>query len=513
MFSALPRENSSTKRGTPGKRTTPEARDYSKGWMRTRTWTDLEGALIAERYRLRTLVYAGRRQAEFLAVEAAAGEAGVPLSVSLFAGGPQEIDQELSRIAQAKQLQHPHVLAILDGGSCSLDGDSLLYVVTRAPEGTLAQRLANGPLAPVEVRGLLEDLLAALSYIHAQGLVYRSLALDTIVLIERRWKLGDLGDLHATGSFPSGAPPQASRYVPPEAASGAILPAWDIWTLGFILRDALGDPGEPAVVPAPFDAILRGCMDPDPATRLTLAGIGDLLRPHANPAPKILPPPLPAPRPPEAPAKKAIPSMALAGLAVLALSGLLWLIASRPPKSPPVPISARRTLPVALPNTEGAMHAGRPSPFSGKALESRPYPTALPAAAHPADLPTTTTAAAISKPLDSSAPPRKPPVETVSESGGSYEGLADFLSDQMDGHPTASGELFSSTSMSGAHRNLPLGTRVKVTNLENQRSAIVRINDRGAFRRGIVISVTRSVAAQLGFVSAGSARVRVEVLP
>lgn len=72
---------------------------------------------------------------------------------------------------------------------------------------------------------------------------------------------------------------------------------------------------------------------------------------------------------------------------------------------------------------------------------------------------------------------------------------------------TASGEMANPNAMTAAHRSLPFGTRVKVTNLRNGRSVTVRINDRGPFTRGRVIDVTRAAAGKLGFIRNGWAPV------
>lgn len=77
---------------------------------------------------------------------------------------------------------------------------------------------------------------------------------------------------------------------------------------------------------------------------------------------------------------------------------------------------------------------------------------------------------------------------------------------------TASGEYANPSAMTAAHRSLPFGTKVRVVNLRNNRSVIVRINDRGPFVRGRVIDVTRAAAQKLGFKNAGTAPVRVEVI-
>lgn len=83
----------------------------------------------------------------------------------------------------------------------------------------------------------------------------------------------------------------------------------------------------------------------------------------------------------------------------------------------------------------------------------------------------------------------------------------------MHGGPTASGERFNQNAMTAAHRRLPLGSRVRVTNLANGAAVTLRINDRGPFVRGRIIDVSRGAAGQLGFVARGLARVRVERLP
>jgi rare lipoprotein A len=77
---------------------------------------------------------------------------------------------------------------------------------------------------------------------------------------------------------------------------------------------------------------------------------------------------------------------------------------------------------------------------------------------------------------------------------------------------TASGERMDPNDLTAAHRTLPFGTRVRVTNLENGRRVVVRINDRGPFKRGRVLDVTPAAARRLGFAQAGLAHVRLDVL-
>ena len=79
-------------------------------------------------------------------------------------------------------------------------------------------------------------------------------------------------------------------------------------------------------------------------------------------------------------------------------------------------------------------------------------------------------------------------------------------------HRTASGERLDPNELTAAHRTLPFGTRVRVTNLENGKRVVVRINDRGPFKKGRVLDVTPAAARALGFANAGLAHVRLDVL-
>ncbi|NWD77633.1 septal ring lytic transglycosylase RlpA family protein [Pseudomonas gingeri] len=91
-------------------------------------------------------------------------------------------------------------------------------------------------------------------------------------------------------------------------------------------------------------------------------------------------------------------------------------------------------------------------------------------------------------------------------------GMASYYGAQHQGKRTASGEPFDPHAMTAAHRQLPFGTRVKVTNLASDKSVIVRINDRGPHTRGRLIDLSREAAAQLGMLQNGTARVRIQSL-
>lgn len=90
-------------------------------------------------------------------------------------------------------------------------------------------------------------------------------------------------------------------------------------------------------------------------------------------------------------------------------------------------------------------------------------------------------------------------------------GAASWYGPGFHGKRTASGERFNQNALTAAHRSLPFGTRVKVTNRTNGRSVIVRINDRGPFSGGRVIDLSRGAASRLGMVNQGVARVVLDV--
>ena len=92
------------------------------------------------------------------------------------------------------------------------------------------------------------------------------------------------------------------------------------------------------------------------------------------------------------------------------------------------------------------------------------------------------------------------------------EGQASWYGARHQGKRTASGERFDQNALTGAHRQLPFGTRVQVTNLDNGRSVVVRINDRGPFGKGRIIDLSRRAAEQLDMLRQGVAPVRIEAL-
>jgi rare lipoprotein A len=99
------------------------------------------------------------------------------------------------------------------------------------------------------------------------------------------------------------------------------------------------------------------------------------------------------------------------------------------------------------------------------------------------------------------------PVFAVAE-----EGLASWYGGKFHGRMTSSGEVFDSNTLTAAHRTLPFGTIVKVTNLDNGKSVQVKINDRGPFVEGRIIDLSRAAAVALGMVDSGIAHVSLQIM-
>ncbi|MDP6560561.1 MAG: septal ring lytic transglycosylase RlpA family protein [Candidatus Binatia bacterium] len=96
--------------------------------------------------------------------------------------------------------------------------------------------------------------------------------------------------------------------------------------------------------------------------------------------------------------------------------------------------------------------------------------------------------------------------------GASQTGVASWYGPGFHGHPTASGEIYDQFKLTAAHRTLPLGSRVIITNLHNGRSLEVSINDRGPFAKRRILDLSYAAARVLGVVGPGTAQVRLEVI-
>src|SRR6266568_3878919 len=103
------------------------------------------------------------------------------------------------------------------------------------------------------------------------------------------------------------------------------------------------------------------------------------------------------------------------------------------------------------------------------------------------------------------------PAAAPSISPSAMIGVASYYGKEYQGKKTASGEIYDMNKMTAAHRTLPFGVNVRVTDLSSDRSVVVRVNDRGPFARGRIIDLSLAAARKLGIIRAGRATVKLEI--
>lgn len=121
---------------------------------------------------------------------------------------------------------------------------------------------------------------------------------------------------------------------------------------------------------------------------------------------------------------------------------------------------------------------------------------------------TRTTRVSVEKSDDGSAIVRMNPGRVLL----TLEGVASYYADDFHGRMTSNGEIFNMNDLTAAHRTFPFGTKVRVTNLDNDKTVIVRVNDRGPFKKGRIIDLSLGAAKEIDLIEKGTARVRLEVL-
>jgi rare lipoprotein A len=92
------------------------------------------------------------------------------------------------------------------------------------------------------------------------------------------------------------------------------------------------------------------------------------------------------------------------------------------------------------------------------------------------------------------------------------EGIASYYANDFHGKQTSNGEIFDMNAFTAAHRTFPFGTKVRVTNLENNKIVVVRVNDRGPFKEGRMMDLSMGAAKEIDLIRTGTAHVRLEVL-
>jgi serine/threonine protein kinase len=197
---------------------------------------------------------------------------------------------QLAKWRAAGELSHAHLLQLIRVGRWEFAGTNFLYVVMEYAEENLAEILPQRALEPVEARQVLESVLDALSYLHAQGLAHTRIKPGNILAAGDQLKLSS-DTLSEIGGAAVGTP-QVGIYAAPESATAPISTAGDVWSLGVTLVEVLtqrtpvlrgADIELPVeTIPPPYLEVVRRSVQGEPSRRASLKEISSLLSPNST---------------------------------------------------------------------------------------------------------------------------------------------------------------------------------------------------------------------------------------
>ncbi len=249
------------------------------------TWKQWEGRTVDGKFPLQNYLGGSDHSVVFLTVTPArVGDPG-KVAIKLIPADPANAENRLLRWKATGELTHPNLIRIFATGRRELGGTEFLYIVMEYAEENLSQILPERALTPEEARGLLPPVLRALQWVHGKGYAHGHIQPSNILAIGDEVKLSS-DALCVPGERGTGA---TTAYDPPEAATGTISTATDVWQLGMTLTEVLtqhlpvwdrarpGAPEVPETVPEPFREIARHCLRLDAGQRWTVAEISDRL--------------------------------------------------------------------------------------------------------------------------------------------------------------------------------------------------------------------------------------------
>ena len=208
-------------------------------------------------------------------------------NIKLIQASGADADACVAKWEAAKALPHPCLVEMMETGHYRLGDTDVAYVVTEKADTFLSGIVPRKALDAAKAKEILTPVVDALAFVHESGFVHGSVKPSSIALIGDRWKLSS--DEMARAGDPLKLNRELDTYDAPEAGTGAATSAADMWSLGMIVveacsqrtpvwdRNTAGDLGVPDWLPHPFREIARECIRWDPAARMTITDVRDLL--------------------------------------------------------------------------------------------------------------------------------------------------------------------------------------------------------------------------------------------
>jgi len=246
-------------------------------------WKRWEGRTVDGRFPLQRYLGGSGHSAVFLTLTQPSGSDSEKAAIKLIRAGAVDANHQFLRWKAASELTDRNLIGIFEAGRGELDGTDLLYVVMEYAEENLSQILPERALTAEETRGMLTPVLRALQFVHDKGFVHGHIQPSNILAVGDEVKLSS-DALSMAGERSSGAR-ATSAYDPPEAVTGAISAAADVWQLGMTLvevltqhlpvwdRARMSAPRVPVAVPEPFREIAGHCLQVAAGERWTVGEI------------------------------------------------------------------------------------------------------------------------------------------------------------------------------------------------------------------------------------------------
>jgi formylglycine-generating enzyme required for sulfatase activity len=288
-------------------------------------WQKQLGKWFGSKYLLKEFLGCGAYGAVFRADEMLAERVMQSVAIKIVIADMDNLDNQLAELQLSVRLRHPHLINGITCEQGEIFGDLCLGLVMELADDTLEGYYAKQSqgLSVETVTTITQHLAAGLSALHEDGITHRDLKPANVLLVKDLWKLGDFGiarSLQDKTSTYTNASQQIGTvaYMPPEAYSGKISPAWDVWALGVMVHQLasgqhpfptqiapelmrmvlMEDPQIDPKLSSPLREIVAGCLIKEPKERWSGEQVLGALRPQpVVQVPQPLPPIFPLPQP------------------------------------------------------------------------------------------------------------------------------------------------------------------------------------------------------------------------